>query len=173
MDASDPTLDRQRLEALTVELHHLGNIQVTAEHQYIQRTNMIITLEGLLAVAAGTLLSVGREGSVISPWRPVELCAALGLTISFTWYFLEQRNLLYFKSRERVIRALEMEVASLFQSVYNEPFPRFWSRVGELANRHTPWQQRVSAQMLQRTILPLSTAIVWLIILVQSIRIGS
>lgn len=154
----------QRLEILIDELRHIGRIQVDAEQQYVARSNNITVLQGLLAVAAG---SIGQS-HFFNADHGLLLLGSLGLLLSAVWFLIEERNQLYFTARGVVLEEVEREVLALAAKT-GAPFPAFWTKVPAIARQSADvWYKRFSAPMLQRRVIPLMAVVAWLAVAVAA-----
>lgn len=148
---------RQKMDALFPLFQMYASVQLQADTNDYNRTSVFTLIQGLLVV--------GFQQSVANASGPKVfgfMVALVGVILSVSWLFVEQRTLLYFKARARILRGVEVELADVFETATGAKFQRFWTVDASFVEDSSSWYQRKSAQRIVRLYLPLLFSLLWL-----------
>lgn len=149
---------------LSIDLYkQYANLHAQSDSMYQSRTNIITLTQGLLFVAFNGLVSQLEEQPF---WiAAVLVVAGLGCWLSIMWIFYEQRNLVFFKARSKLLRQMEDGLSEMSQD-RGLQYRGFWNDVPNLVNEDARWFERFSAQRLLRFWVPFAFVIAWVSLLV-------
>lgn len=145
----------QRLTALTSLFQMYADVQLRADTNDYNRTSVFTLIQGLMIVGfeqAATSADLGPFGLMI---------AITGVVLSVAWLFVEQRTLLYFQARARILRGVEQAVQTEFQKTLGIKFHPFWTVGESFIYTGSSWYQRASAQKILRLGLPMLFLALW------------
>lgn len=153
-------------EKLYDEYSLLSELQVAGESVYAGRTGIITLAQGLLFAALGSLLQsdqpIGRMLEYVIP--------VVGIVLSALWYFFEQRNHVYYSARGSILGDIERRLAELAGEAKIE-FQPFWTEVGARVRTRARWNQRLSAPLVLRTLVPVLFFFAWMVVLIGALTL--
>lgn len=152
---------------LSIDLYkQYASLHAQSDSMYQSRTNIITLTQGLLFVAFNGLVSQLEDQPF---WiAALFVVAGLGCWLSIMWIFYEQRNLVFFKARSKLLRQMEDSLSEMSQ-VRGLQYRGFWSDVPSLVKEDARWFERFSAQRLLRFWVPFAFVIAWVSLLVISL----
>ena len=144
-----------RRDVLLLELFKLyASVMMQADTNDYNRTSVFTLIQGLLIVAFEQSLSNGEK------WFGVAV-GIVGVVLSVAWMLVEQRTLLYFNVRARIIRGIETQLTEEMRQTYGYEFQPFWTAGDAFLTGGASWYQKASAQKMLRLYLPWFFACAW------------